>query len=434
MQGPTSRKLSPELQAVLGRLGPLQDLSGTDVRPPAVQGNDWPGAMPQGQTGLAELQQAQLPSLGGSALPRLGTVGDDTPLATLPALNNAPQLPSYQTDQNGVAPQPLPVSGPSTLPQYSEPEQEPRKASRWRVIDGVLSGLTPARSLDLERARNARLDYADKIQAAIADGVTPEELHSLRLGMLPLASRGVDVSGQAKVLEALEQQAQLREFLQTVPEDQRSAAALDPAAFADWQRKSGRPQFFSVGGNLVAANPETGQAAPAWMAPEKAEPPTTDRVLAAALDKMGRGQALTPGEQRIVDRYISGEPPSASEREPTPTRILGAIQDKIARGVTLNDGEQQIYEDSKLSRLDPLTAAMLGGLPGVSAIPGAPAIPGLPEVPGAPGRGAASQRGSGQVSRKGGVYYPQSAEDMAQIPKGARYVNPANGAVLVKAR
>lgn len=212
------------------------------------------------------------------------------------------------------------------------------------------------------------------------------------------SAAGVNVMPYLEMLRTAEGRQQRDAYLGTLPEEERAGAALNPSAYAEWDRDSRLPSFHNIGnGTLLSANRRENQVTEAYRSPIPAEPMTTDRAVGAVLQKVMSGAKLSPGEDAIYRRYLEGAGGGAAGGEdyPTPNRNLGLIQQKIARGEQLTPGEQQLYEDSRQSRLDPTVAAILG-LPGAGGGGAASALGGTaPPAPEAPRD--AKQRRSGTI-------------------------------------
>lgn len=111
---------------------------------------------------------------------------------------------------------------------------------------------------------------------------------------------------------------------------------------------------------------------------------------------------------------------------PTMGQVQGEVAAKKARGEPLSQGEQEVWDYMQSGRTNGFGfPGMMGGYPGASPAPAAPPPPSRTQEP---------ARKAAPVPQNNGVYQPTTEADMAQIPKGARFVNPATGEVLVKAR
>lgn len=268
-------------------------------------------------------------------------------------------------------------------------------------------------------------------------GPAPLSRSKVLAALARVRANGFDATPFMPQIEALMEQQETDAFLSAVPEPERAYARFDPKGYAGVAFDRLKPR--SGENDTVQMNPATGRYERVyeartklddeWMVDPKNPEARIPRPGSKADPKYIRETSFNR-----ADGQRDAAPPMWSVYGPSSGRpgeinstgdVMGPIYSKIARGQTLTPGEQRLYEDGRRAA-DPL-AALLGSLPNAQPAP-RPATP--PRLP--PPKPGAQRNGS--VAQQGGVYRPTSAADMAAIPKGAKFVNPADGRVLTKAR
>lgn len=191
----------------------------------------------------------------------------------------------------------------------------------------ISTNLTAADFTDTKATSLAR-QYATKISAVLSD-----------------LSQGNLTPQEAKLAATEVQFMATRDFSATT---RKSPAGMFKAA-QDYISQEGQAQGY---GDIMRSQDTTGkyEAAQRYISAggrpgdisgaftEKT--PTKSEVEGRVLDRISKGEQLTPGEQKIYDGMRKKD---FAEKAPTKSGVEGRVLDKVAKGVRLTPGEQKVY-------------------------------------------------------------------------------------------
>lgn len=280
-----------------------------------------------------------------------------------------------------------------------------------------------------------------------AGGPAPGRTNLSRASVLAALARaranGFDATPFMPMLGQMLDEQDVDGLVNTAPGPDRPLAKFDPKGYASYLLERRKPR--SGENDTVEFDPATGKYETAYKARTKVDSGwEEDPVKPGSWRPVSGG----PHDPAYIARTAGDRARSVREAAPPVSLIMprgdginstgdviGPIYSKIARGQQLTPGEQRLYDDRRAG--DPLQAliAGFGGGQGYTA-PRPPLPVAAPPAPGAPPRRGPSKqaRQPAPVRQQNGVYMPTSAADMASVPKGAKFLNPANGQVLTKAR
>lgn len=175
------------------------------------------------------------------------------------------------------------------------------------------------------------------------------------------------------------------------------------------------------------------QIAKLWQMRQAAGAPIIDLLKDVSDDERQRAEAKSRETIAWAELYARQNPAVMSQGD-----AVGTILNKGAKQgwASLTPDENRTLAEYKAlneSRAPTIMGATPYGAPAAAGPPAGPTGTGAqPAGPGAAGPGAVAT--SAVAKRADGVYLPTSAADMANIPVGAKFLNPADGRVLPKAR
>jgi len=279
------------------------------------------------------------------------------------------------------------------------------QVSKWRVFDRVLGGQTISGALDSERERMALADQRrlgreglDQYLSdqgppmmgqpfmpggAQAPGVPVRKVPRKAMpteALARLAMSGQDVSPLAALFQDAETRGVRDGYIDTLPEANRPEAALDPAAYASWNREISTPSIVNTGGGSVAAfDRRTGRGQQVY----RSAPEGFDWTQGGALQYTKGG----PQDPRYLDSEAEARA-AGSRRGAPPVSTMGIVNStgdvtgpvlaKVSQfGVeSLTPQERQVWDYMRLQRGDPFAESLFG-----------PPVPAAPSI--APARAAA---------------------------------------------
>lgn len=187
------------------------------------------------------------------------------------------------------------------------------------------------------------------------------------------ASDALRLSRTAEAQGDLREQQALDAYLNTLPPEKRSEAAMDAKGYASDARKAAEPLILNLGGGRAAAidrnsgdvvreytmkqEPPSGFT---WddtgnLKPIPGGPADPDYIAKTAGDRAAAVREAAPPVSLIL-----GDRGGGSGRIDSTGDVMGPIYGKIARGEPLTPGEERLYSDSRRP-VDPYAALLAGG-------------------------------------------------------------------------
>lgn len=283
----------------------------------------------------------------------------------------------------------------------------------------------------------------------VADRVT-----ALQRAILKAAESGANVTPYLKMLDAYTDRSRRDAFLSTVPQADRSLAAMDPDKYVSHALDLRKPRASE---DLIKLDPNTGQYGEVFDAPEKLPPGFRVSADGKSWEPVTGGPADPKYVRETAYNRADGQrdaappawvvygPQGGGGRIDSTGDVLAPILSKVAAGQQLSPGEQTLFDrwnnssgsDDPVRRL--LSGAGGGGVGGGmggdldppsrrTAPSPAPSRPAAPPAP-SPARPASPPAMAGTAKNP---HRPRSRAEAQALPRGAYFVDPAGNVIQKK--